>query len=310
MNEKIVFLGTPQFAATILEGLILNHYQVVAVVTQPDKIVGRKKIPTFSAVKEIALKYQIPIFQPVKIKEDYEWLEKIQPDLLITCAYGQILPQKILDIAKINNINVHASLLPSLRGGAPIHHAILDGYLETGVSIMQMIQKMDAGVVYSQEKIQIDENINTTTLFEKLQVLGRDLLLKTLPAIIDNKIKGIPQDESKVTYGFNISRQEEIIDFQKTCQQVHNQIRGLSFLPGAYALYQGKTLKIYQSRLETIVQDDVVSGTLIVKNKHLYVKCQDGYLELLLLQLEGKKMMTAKDFLNGNQNCHQIQLTQ
>lgn len=304
MNERIVFLGTPTFAATILEGLIENKYNIVGVVSQPDALVGRKKIPTFSAVKEIALKYQLPLFQPYKLKDDYQFLLDLKPDLLITCAYGQLLSQEILNIATINNINVHASLLPLLRGGAPIHHAIIDGHDKTGVSIMQMIKKMDAGVVYSQEEFLIPEDMNTTTLFERLQYIGRDLLLKTLPSIIDKSNAGVPQDESKVTYGMNIKREEEKIDFTKSVKNVHNLIRGLSLNPGAYCMFNDKTLKIYQSKIDKLTNDDSKCGTIKIENKKMLVKCSNGYLEILSLQLEGKKIMTSKDFINGNQDLN------
>ena len=298
-DVRIVFLGTPLFAATILQGLIDNHYHVVGVVSQPDKRIGKNKLPSMTPVKEVAIKNHIEVYQPLKLKEDYQFLMDLQPDLLITCAYGQILPQVVLDIAKINNINVHASLLPKLRGGAPIHRAIINGEVKTGVTIMQMVKKMDAGCMYAKQEVEIDENINTTQLFEKLQVIGKDLLIETLPSIINQSNQGIMQNEEEVTYAYNIDRSEEKIDFHKTCKEVHNLIRGLSYTPGAYCIYHQKTLKIYQSMLSDLENDNVSVGTLKVDHKDLYVKCADGYLKILSLQPEGKKMMDARSFLNG-----------
>ncbi len=302
MNQvRIVFLGTPLFAATILKGLLDNNYNVVGVVTQPDKFVGKNKEKSPTPVKELAMSYNLKVYQPERLKDDYEFLIDLAPDLLITCAYGQILPQKVLDIAKINNINVHASLLPKLRGGAPIHRALINGDSKTGVTIMQMVKQMDAGKMYAKKEFIIDDEINMTDLFDKLQYLGRDLLLETLPSIIDKSNAGISQDENEVTYAYNITREEEKIDFNKTCKEVHNLIRGLSLVPGAYAYLNNKSFKIYKTCYSNLALDDNICGTLKKENKKLYVRCKDGYLEILLVQLEGKKMMSAIDFINGQQ---------
>ncbi len=307
-NKRIVFLGTPKFAATILQGLIDNKYNVVGVVSQPDKLVGKKKQLTITPVKQVALENNIEVYQPVKLKEDYNFLIDLKPDLLITCAYGQILPQSVLDIATINNINVHASLLPTLRGGAPIHRAIINGDTKTGVTIMQMIDKMDAGVMYSKKEVEIDIDINTTQLFDKLQYVGRDLLIETLPSIIDKSNPGIPQDESEVTYAFNIKREEEKLEFNKSALEVHNLIRGLSEAPGAYCYLNDKSFKIYKSKISNIKNDNEDIGMLKVINKKLYVSCKDYYLELLNIQIEGKKAMDSVSFLNGNKNVDGLKL--
>ena len=300
-NIKIVFFGTPVFATTILEGLIQANYDVIGVVTQLDKIRGKNKIPSYSPVKELALAYHIPVYQPVRLKEDYQFLKDLHFDLLITCAYGQILPQAVLDLAKINNINVHASLLPRWRGGAPIHRAIINGDTKTGITIMKMVQKMDAGCMYAQKEIPIDHHMNTTELFQQLQYVGKDLLLETLPSIISKANQGIEQDENEVTYAPNIRREEEKIDFNKKCFEVHNLIRGLAMTPGAYCFFKGKTCKIFQTEFSDFkLSCSMEPGTLKIQDKRLLVCCADGYLEILKLQLEGKKMMTAKDFLNGH----------
>ena len=299
-NKRIVFLGTPEFAACVLQGLIDNNYNVVAVVSQPDKPVGRKKILTPTPVKEVALKNNINVYQPVSLRKDFEFLKELDVDMLITTAYGQILPQEVLDIAKINNINVHASLLPKLRGGAPIHRSIIEGHDKTGVTIMEMVNKMDAGRMYAKKEYAINNEINTTQLFKELAVVGKDLLLETLPLLLEGKLEGEVQNEEEVTYAFNIKREEERIDFNKTVQEVHNLIRGLSEVPGAYCIFKDKQFKIYQARIFNASNNQDEVGTLKIEGKNrLLVKCSDGYLELLSIQLEGKQRMDVKSFLNG-----------
>ena len=223
---KIVFMGTPDFAVNVLQGLIDSNYDVVGVVSQPDKEVGRKRILTPTPVKEVALKYNIPVFQPIKIRNEYDDILALEPDLIVTCAYGQIIPKEILDYPRLGCINVHGSLLPKLRGGAPIHHAIMDGLEETGITIMYMDVSMDSGDIISQRSIPITESDNVGILWDKLSLLGRDLLIDTLPSIIDGTNERIKQDESLVTFGFNVKREEEHIDFNKTSREVFNHVRG------------------------------------------------------------------------------------
>ena len=301
MNEKIVFFGTSTFSATILESLINTNYNVVAIVSQPDKPVGRKKILTTTPVKNISLKYNIPIFQPISLRKDYEFLKNIDIDLIITAAYGQILPQAILDMAKINCINVHGSLLPKYRGGAPIQRAIMNGDKTTGITIMQMVDKMDAGRMYAKKEIIIDDNMNASLLFEKMAIVGKDLLLNVLPDIINNNIVGEAQDENEVTYAYNITSEEEKIDFNQPVVKIFNLIRGLSLNPGAYCIFKNNNLKIYSSAIyQNKTNDNEKTGTIkIVDKNRLLVRCLDGYLEILELQVAGKSKMLAKDFLNG-----------
>ena len=299
-NKKIVFLGTPEFAACVLEGLLVENYNVIAVVSQPDKPVGRKRILTPTPVKEVALKHNLPVYQPVSLRKDYEFLKELDFDMLITTAYGQILPQAVLDLAKINNINVHASLLPKFRGGAPIHRSIIEGHKETGVTIMEMVDKMDAGRMYAKAIYPINDEINTTELFKELAIVGKELLLKTLPALLNNELEGEVQNEEEVTYAFNIKREEEKIDFNKTTVEVHNLIRGLADVPGAYCIYKEKQFKIYKAKVYELKNDNVEVGTLKIEGKNnLLVKCLDGYLQLLSIQMEGKQKMDVKSFLNG-----------
>lgn len=299
-DKKIVFLGTPEFSACVLQGLIDAKYNIIAVVTQPDKPVGRKRILTPTPVKEVALRHNIDVYQPVSLRKDYEFLKNVDFDMLITAAYGQILPQEVLDLSKVNNINVHASLLPKHRGGAPIHRSIINGDKTTGVTIMKMVYKMDAGCMYAKQEVEIDEQINTTELFNKLQYVGRDLLLKVLPDLLDNKLKGIEQNEDEATYSFNIKREEEKIDFNKTTLQVHNLIRGLAEVPGAYCIFKEKEMKVYKAKIYKLCEDNVEVGSLKIENKNeLIVKCSDGYLRLLEIKLEGKQRMDVSAFLNG-----------
>lgn len=299
-DKKIVFLGTPEFSACVLQGLIDAKYNIIAVVTQPDKPVGRKRILTPTPVKEVALRHNIDVYQPVSLRKDYEFLKNMDFDMLITAAYGQILPQEVLDLSKVNNINVHASLLPKHRGGAPIHRSIINDDKTTGVTIMKMVYKMDAGCMYAKQEVEIDEQINTSELFNKLQYVGRDLLLKVLPDLLDNKLEGIEQNEDEATYSFNIKREEEKIDFNKTTLQVHNLIRGLAEVPGAYCIFKEKEMKVYKAKIYKLCEDNVEVGSLKIENKNeLIVKCSDGYLRLLEIKLEGKQRMDVSAFLNG-----------
>ena len=300
---KIVFMGTPSFAVPVLEELIKN-YEVTLVVTQPDKEVGRKKILTPSPVKEVALKNNIKVFQPAKIREDYQEVLDANPDIIITAAYGQIIPKVLLDYPKYKCVNVHASLLPKYRGGAPIHHAIINGDEYAGVTIMYMAEKMDDGDIISQDKILIGED-NTTELTKRLSILGKDLLLKTLPDIFSNNIKPIKQNENEVTFAYNISKEDEKINWHNTCIMVYNQIRGLADNPGGYAIYNDKKVKIYKSSYEEKEIDGEI-GEIVDTNKRLGIKVKNGVIYPLIIQLEGKNKMPIKDFYNGMPNYFKL----
>ena len=303
MNKdiRVVFMGTPEFAVPILEGLI-NNYNVVGVVSQPDKEVGRKRILTKTPIKEVAEKSNILVLQPSKIREDYNGVLDLKPDIIVTCAYGQIIPKEILDCPRLGCINVHASLLPKLRGGAPIHKAIIDGYEKTGITIMYMDEKMDNGDIISQSEIKITDDMTTEILHDKLSIMGRELLLETLPSIIDGTNDRIKQDESEVTFAWNIKREEEKIDFSKSARVVFNQIRGLNSWPGAYCYLDDKVLKIYD-----VIYNDYVSekdpGTIIdIDKKGIVIALNGGSIIIVSLKLEGKRKMNFKEFLNGNKD--------
>ena len=293
---KIVFMGTPTFGREILKCLHQNGYDVVLAVCQPDKYVGRKHVLTSCEVKQYCIENNIEAFQPVKIREDYSRVLEVNPDLIVTCAYGQIIPKIILDKCKC--INVHASLLPKLRGGAPIQHAIIDGYSTTGITIMEMSNKMDAGDIISQSSIDIDINDTYSSLHDKLITVATRLLLDTIGSVIDNSYVAIKQNENEVTFGYNILPQQEHIDFNKSYMQVYNQIRGLADVPYAYGIVEGKKVKLCQVSTSDIVSENV-NGTIVFVSKGLGVVVDNRVIVIEKLQLEGKNITSAKDFRNG-----------
>ncbi len=299
---KIVFMGTPDFAVPILEALI-DKYNVRAVVTQPDKEVGRERILKPTPIKEVANKNMILVLQPTKIREEYDEILALEPDLIITCAYGQIIPKALLDAPRLGCINVHASLLPKLRGGAPIHRAIINGFSKTGITIMYMNEGMDKGDIIKEREIAIEDTDTAESLHDKLSILGRDLLMDTLPSIIDGTNERVKQDESLATYGFNITREDEHISFDKTSRQVYNQIRGLNSWPGAYALYDDKVLKVWASRVGEEYAPLKENGTIIaIYEDGFGVKTSNGEIIITEVQPEGKKKMSAASFINGEAN--------
>ena len=296
---KIIFMGTPDFSVPVLEGLIEN-YDVIGVVSQPDKAVGRRHELKNTPIKEVALKHNIKVFQPTKIREEYEDILALEPDMIVTCAYGQIIPKVILDYPKYGCINVHGSLLPKLRGGAPIHHAIIDGYNSTGITIMYMAPGMDDGDIISQREIEILDSDNLESLHDKLSILGRDLLLDTLPSIIEGSNKRIKQNEDEVTFGYNIKREEEHIDFNKTKREVFNLIRGLSPVPSANCILDGAEMKIYSSVIGDRDFSNKKNGEIVdISKKGISVKCSDGELIITEVKPFGKKRMDANSFVNG-----------
>ena len=300
MNKlKIVFMGTPNFSVPILEALI-EKYEVIGVVTQPDKLVGRKKILTPTPVKECALKHNIPVFQPTKIRKEYQEIKALNPDIIITAAYGQIVGMDLLNSPKYRSINVHGSLLPKYRGGAPIQRSIMNGDEYTGITIMYMEKGMDSGDILSQRKLKILDTDNNETVFEKMSYLGRDLLLETLPLLIEGKITPIKQDESLVTYAYNIEPSEEELDFNKNAKDVFNHIRALSPAPGAYFMLKDEKIKIYSSVVSGETHNVTPGSIINVSKKGFMIACGDNTcLEVLEIQQTGKNKISAKDFANG-----------
>lgn len=296
---NIIFMGTPDFSATVLKGLLESkQYEILAVVTQPDRAVGRKKEIRMTPVKELALDYGLPIYQPEKLSKSAELdsLMNLNADGIVTAAFGQFLPSKLLDSVNFA-VNVHASLLPKYRGGAPIHYAIINGDKEAGVTIMEMVKEMDAGDMIARRVIPIEETDNVGTMFEKLALVGRDLLLESLPSYLAGDLKPVPQDKNQVTFSPNISPEEERIDWTKTNRQIFNQIRGMYPWPVAHTLLNGERFKIYEA---TTVEGSGQAGEiLVIGKKELIVAAGEGALSLKTVQPAGKSKMTIVDFLNG-----------
>ncbi|MBD5428969.1 methionyl-tRNA formyltransferase [Lactobacillus sp.] len=298
---SIIFLGTPNFGSVVLQGLIDAGYDIKAVVTQPDKKVGRKQVIHESAVKQTAKANNLPVYQPVKLSGSEEMAELVEmnPDFIVTAAYGQFLPTKFLNAAKIAPVNVHGSLLPKYRGGAPIQYSLINGDKETGVTIMQMVKKMDAGDLYAQQALEIAPEDNSGTLFNKLSIIGRDLLLETLPKFIDGTITQTPQNEAEVVFSPNISKEQEQIKTIMTATEANNLIRGLNPDPGAYVLLNDKRLKVWQAKVSD-EKTDLPTGSLVSNKKRFAIALADGtVLDLLEVQPNGKKRMNIKDFANG-----------
>ena len=307
-DKKIVFMGTPKFAVPVLEMLIEN-YGVDLVITQPDKKVGRKKVLTPPPVKVVALENNIKVLQPEKISTDedtYNTLKELNPDIIITAAYGQLVPEKILEIPKHKCINVHGSLLPKLRGGAPIQYSILEDHGKTGITIMYMVKKLDAGDMLSKVEVDILDSDNYETLHDKLSVVGRDLLNETLPKIFSGDISPEKQDDEEATFARNILREDEKIDWNTSARDVFNKVRALDPAPGAFTYLEGNVLKIWST--EEVKQDfesnfDKV-GTIIKQDKKsIYVLCgKNTVLKVNELQVSGKKRMPVVNFLSNKKD--------
>ena len=306
MSTSVVFMGTPEFAVPILQSLIDNpEYDIQAVLTQPDHHIGRKRTLHQSPVKELAEQYNIEVLQPAKLSKSPE-MEKIinlQPDLMITAAYGQFLPTKLLSAAKIAAINVHGSLLPKYRGGAPIQYSIINDDKETGVSIMYMVKKMDAGDIISQRSIPIEDNDDSGNMFKKLSLLGRDLLLETLPKLISGDVNPVAQDPDKVVFSPNITSEQEQIDFRLPARLVDAKVRGLRPAPLGNMIIDGLRTKIYDvTPLEE--KTDLEPGKVVRVTKHqLVIAAGDGTTyQINKLKPAGKKAMDITSYLNGHKN--------
>ena len=307
-KKKIVFMGTPKFAVPVLEMLIEN-YGVDLVITQPDKKVGRKKLLTPPPVKVVALDNNIKVLQPEKISTDeetYNTLKELKPDIIITAAYGQLVPEKILEIPKHKCINVHGSLLPKLRGGAPIQYSILEDHKKTGITIMYMVKKLDAGDMISKVEVDILDNDNYESLHDKLSVAGRDLLNETLPKIFSGDIAPEKQDDEQATFARNILREDEKIDWNTSAREVFNKVRALDPTPGACTYLDGNVLKIWSSEVVELEEQSSYTkvGTIIKQDKkNIYVLCgNETILKVHELQVSGKKRMPVVNFLSNKKD--------
>ena len=295
---RIVFMGTPEFASNVLKGLVENNYNIVGVVSQPDKEVGRKRILKPSPVKEMALNYGLKVLTPVKIRKEYEEVLSLEPDLIITCAYGQIIPKELLDYPKYKCINTHGSLLPKGRGGAPIQRSIMNGEDKTGITIMFMNEKMDEGDILYQEEMPIDIHDTNATLFNKLSDLALQMLLKFLPEYIKGNYKAIKQDNDKASYTYNITKEEEFISFNEDVKKVYDHIRGLLDNPGAYFVANDKKYKLISVDFEYCNDTDagLIRG---LENNYFRIDAINGFIKVLKIKPEGKNEMDARAFFNG-----------
>lgn len=302
--KRIVFMGTPQFAVSCLEALLESECNIVAVVTQPDRPQGRKKVLTPSPVKEAALKHHLPVLQPERMrnKEAVEELASFHPDLIVTAAYGQILPKSLLEVPELGCVNVHGSLLPAYRGGAPIQRSIINGESKTGITLMYMAEGLDTGDMIAVEEVEITDEDTSGTLFEKMGAAGAALLKRELPRLLAGRVEAQPQDESLATYAPNLTRQDEMVDWTRSAREIFNQVRGLSPFSGGYTLWNGEVFKIWEVERpeENGPEAGAAPGTVLdVNDKAIVVACGDGAVRLTKIQPAGKKAMPVSEFARG-----------
>ncbi|GEM00723.1 methionyl-tRNA formyltransferase [Halolactibacillus halophilus] len=297
--NRIVFMGTPDFSVPILEQLVKDGYDIPLVVTQPDRPKGRKKVLTPPPVKVAAERLGLAVFQPEKIKTDYTPVLEAKPDLIVTAAFGQIVPNVLLEAPYYGCINVHASLLPDYRGGAPIHQAIIDGKRETGVTIMYMVEALDAGDILTQQTLPIEREDHVGSLFNKLSEVGRDLLQRTLPKLFNHTLTPTKQDESKVTYARNITRDQERIDWNKTSNDIYNHVRGMHPFPVASTTLDEKNVKLWWVETNQTHTNQAPGTIIALEQNGVVVQAGEGSVKLTDIQLAGKKRMPIKDLLNG-----------
>ena len=299
---KLLFMGTPDISAYVFEKMIEDGYHFVGLVAQPDHPIGRKGIIEKVPTKVIAEKYDVPVFQPVKIRDDFAFIDDVKPDLVITLAYGQIVPQAFLDKVPMGCLNLHGSLLPKYRGASPIQTALINNEKITGVTLMEMVKAMDAGRMYAKKEVFIEEDDNATSLFSKIKIAASELVLEALPKYIDGELVGEIQNEEEVSFCSTIKPEQEKLDLGLTAQQIVGWIRGLSDEPGAYLYLNNLKLKIYKAKvINNLVNHEI--GEIVHADKNgLAFQAKDGQIAILELQKEGKKRMDYKSFINGNQN--------
>lgn len=299
---KIVFMGTPDFAAASLQALVEAGHQVGLVVTQPDRAKNRGKKVQFSPVKELAIAHDIQVLQPEKIKDSPQTVEMIKayrPDIIIVAAYGQIIQKELLELPPLGCVNVHASLLPRLRGASPIQRAILDGEKETGVTIMQMSEGLDTGDMLAQTIVSVG-TMNYEALRDRLALLGADLLVEVLPLIGQRRLVPQAQNDEEATYAGMITKQDGKIDFTKSAEQIERQIRAFDPWPGAFCSYMDQTLKIWQAQVLEGGEGETPGKILAVTDEGIDIACGSGILRAQQIQMPGKKRVAVKDFLRGN----------
>ena len=298
-KAKIVFMGTPEFAVPSLDILVKNGFNVACVVTVPDKPQGRGLKLSQSEVKKYALEHNLPILQPEKLKDEkfIKYLEELSPDIIVVVAF-RILPREVYSLAKLGAFNLHASLLPKYRGAAPINWAIINGETKTGVTTFFLDDKVDTGNIIFQEEVDINSDETAGDLHDKLMQIGANLVLKTVHAILNNNAPRIQQSDLKATPAPKIFKEHCKIDWNNPMEKIHNLIRGLSPYPAAFTTYKGKIIKIYKSE-KTNTKVDLLPGSVLVTKEDLFVACNDSYLKIIELQLEGKKRLKTEEFLRG-----------
>ena len=299
-NPRIIFFGTPTFARGMLKVLIEEKYQVVLAVTQPDRPVGRKKVIERTPVASLADEYGIDVLQPVKLSAEADAILAYNPDLIVTCAYGQFVPTKILNAPSLGAVNIHPSLLPRYRGGAPIQRAIMNGDEKTGVCLMEMTKQMDAGRVYARVETPIGEDETGSELFERLEGISAELLRKNLPDFIEGKLEGIPQSEEGMVLAPNIAREEELVSFEKEeINSLYNHIRALCDEPYSYGMINGKRFKFCKARKENGECSEETGTVIGFENHAMKIAAKGGILLVYEMQMEGKSRMNADAFANG-----------
>lgn len=301
---KIVFMGTPDFARCILAALVEAGHEITAVYTQPDKPKGRSGAPVPPPVKEYAMERGFTVYQPDKIKtpDQIEILRNIEADVFVVAAYGQFLSEEILNMPRLGCINVHGSLLPKLRGAAPIQRSIMNGDTVTGVTVMKMDKGMDSGDMISKAEVIITDSDDETTMYDKLALEGAKLIVKTLPLIEAGTCTYTPQNHEEATFAPMLKKEEGLMDFTMSARILDCRVRGMSVWPGTYTYYKGKILKVYEVKVAAVEAEEtgeLEPGALYVTKKNIYVKTGDGMLELTSVQPEGKKRMPAMDFARG-----------
>ncbi len=299
-EARIVYMGTPEISAIVLRGMIEAGFPIVGLVCNEDKVAGRGNKIEMPPTKKVAMEHGIPVFQPHRIRLDYAFLEELKPDVIVTMAYGQIVPKGVLDIPGHGCINLHGSLLPKLRGAAPIQRSLINGDAETGVTLMEMVEAMDAGRMYDKAIVPISEDDNYSSLATKIGIAARDLILSDLMPYLQGRLPGIPQEESEVTIAPKILPAEEHLSLSQDAESFLHYVRGLSDTPGGYLMLGGKKFKIYAAHF---VASDVlgIPGEIVDDKKKLHLQLKDGVVSLDSVQLEGKKRMDAHSFVNGFQ---------
>ena len=298
---NIVFMGTPEISAYVLEAMIKEGFNIVGVVAQPDKPQDRNgkviKVPT----KVVAEVYNIPVFQPVKIRKEYDFINELKPDLIVTLAYGQIIPQGLLDIPTYGCVNLHGSLLPKYRGAAPIQYALINNEKETGMTLMEMTKEMDAGDMFDVEKVTIESSDNSTTLFGKMAEAAKTLIIRDVEPLVNGKLQRKVQDVTLVTFCPTIKPEQEKLDFNLDVKSVYGWVRALSDHPGAYFYIDGVKHKVFKAEIYSTNTNNNIGQIVKADKNGLVIQCKDGQLSILEIQKEGKKRMDYRSFLNGNQ---------